>query len=395
MDRGRRQALSFVGSAPLLLASGIGNAAADRTPRDRPAYFSAYGAADGACGVAAFGADGGEILDAPLPARAHGISAHPGGDKAVAFARRPGTFAVVIRRRDGAGRARLLRSPPGRHFCGHGVHSRDGEFLFTTENDFHAGRGVVGVWRTRPTYRRAREFPSHGVGPHELVLSGDGSMLIVANGGILTHPDTGRRKLNVPTMSPSLAYIDPSDGRLARSLAFDEPRRRLLGIRHLAVAGGLVCLALQDEGPSGDPLPLVAFHGPDDAGLDLRPAPRAILRRMKGYTGSVAADSSGAYFAVTAPRGGVVTIWDAGRRELSASFDVADGSGVAAEGRPGRFLATSGAGGAALLDAATGRTAAVESRFLARLRWDNHLTRANDKRGSAESAFRNVSRVES
>ena len=55
----------------------------------------------------------------------------------------------------------------------------------------------------------------------------------------------------------------------------------------------------------------------------------------------------------------------------------------------------SGAGRAALLDAATGRMAAVESRFLARLRWDNHLTRANDAKGATESVFRNVSRVES
>ena len=376
MDRGRRRALSFVGSAPLFLASGIGSAAAGRTPRDRPIYFSAYGALDGAHGVAAFGADGGKVLDAPLPARAHGIAVHPDGDEAVAFARRPGTFAAVLRRRDGAGRARL-DSPPGRHFCGHGVYSADGEFLFTTENDFDAGRGVVGVWRTRPRYRRAREFPSHGIGPHELILSGDGATLIVANGGILTHPDTGRRKLNVPTMSPSLAYVDSSDGRLVESRAFGGPRRRLLGIRHLAVAAdGLVCLALQDEGPRGDPLPLVAFHRPGDAEIDLRPAPRAILRRMKGYTGSAAADSSGAYLAVTAPRGGMVAIWDVRRREPSAAFDLADGCGVAPEGRPGRFLATSGAGGAALLDAATGRAAAVGSRFLARRRWDNHLARA-------------------
>ena len=380
MDRGRRRALSFVGSAPLLLMPGVGDAAGSKTPRDQQLYFSAYGTTDGTYGVAAFGANGGKVLEAPLPGRAHGISVHPDGDEVVAFARRPGTFAAVFHPWNGAGRTHLS-TPPRRHFCGHGAYSMDGEFLFTTENDFEAGRGVIGVWRTRPNYRRVREFPSYGIGPHELILSENGSTLIVANGGILTHPDTGRRKLNVPTMSPSLAYISSSDGRLVESYTFDGPRRRLLSIRHLAAnADGLVCVALQDEGPRSDPVPLVAFHGPGDAGLDLRAAPRPTLRRMKGYTGAAALDSSGAYLAVSAPRGGLVTIWDVGRRELLTSLSLADGCGVAPAGRPGCFLISSGAGGAVRFDAATDRTAAVESPFLTRLRWDNHLSRASSRR---------------
>ena len=379
MDRGRRRALSFVGSAPLLLMPGIGDAAGSQTPRDQQLYFSAYGTTDGTYGVAAFGANGGKVLEAPLPGRAHGVSVHPDGDEVVAFARRPGTFAAVFNPWNGAGRTRLS-TPPRRHFCGHGAYSMDGEFLFTTENDFDAGRGVIGVWRTRPNYRRVREFPSYGIGPHELILSENDSTLIVANGGILTHPDTGRRKLNVPTMSPSLAYISSSDGRLVESHTFDGPRRRLLSIRHLAAnADGLVCLALQDEGPRSDPVPLVAFHGPGEAGLDLRAAPYRTLRRMKGYTGAAALDSSGAYLAVSAPRGGLVTIWDVGRRELLTSLYLADGCGVAPTGRPGCFLVSSGVGRAVRFDAATGRTAAVESPFLTRLRWDNHLTRAPNR----------------
>ena len=143
-------------------------------------------------------------------------------------------------------------------------------------------------------------------------------------------------------MSPSLAYISSSDGRLVESYTFDGPRRRLLSIRHLAAnADGLVCLALQDEGPRSDPVPLVAFHGPGEAGLDLRAAPHRTLRRMKGYTGAAALDSSGAYLAVSAPRGGLVTIWDVGRRELLTSLYLADGCGVAPTGRPGCFLVSS------------------------------------------------------
>ena len=42
---------------------------------------------------------------------------------------------------------------------------------------------------------RIGELASFGVGPHEVVLMPDGATLVVANGGIRTHPDRDRAKL--------------------------------------------------------------------------------------------------------------------------------------------------------------------------------------------------------
>ena len=93
-----------------------------------------------------------------------------------------------------------LSSVPGRHFFGHGAFSPDGRLLYATENDFDNARAVVGVYDVGSGFARIGEFGTQGVGAHELLLSPDGELLVVANGGIETHPDYGRAELNLDTM---------------------------------------------------------------------------------------------------------------------------------------------------------------------------------------------------
>jgi len=171
----------------------------------KPAYLSAARRLDGEfvlCGLS----DGGRItFEVSFPARGHAAAAHPIRAEAVAFARRPGTFAIVINCASGVHVAQL-QAPEGRHFYGHGAFSVDGSKLFTTENDYGAGRGIVGVWDATSGYQRIGEFDSGGVGPHDIKPMPGGDLLVVANGGIETHPETGRTKLNIPTC---LLYTSP------------------------------------------------------------------------------------------------------------------------------------------------------------------------------------------
>ena len=103
----------------------------------------------------------------PLPGRGHAAAAHPERAEAVAFARRPGTFAIVLDCMTGAVKT-TLESPEGRHFFGHGTFSADGQWLYTTENDYNAARGVVGVWDVNAGYVRVEEYDSGGIGPHDI-----------------------------------------------------------------------------------------------------------------------------------------------------------------------------------------------------------------------------------
>lgn len=312
-------------------------------------------------------ADGKVSPLAELPGRGHGGAFQPGGRHMVMFARRPGLFAFIFDRGSGAIR-HVLEGPPGRHFYGHGTYSPDGRLLYSTENDYDAERGVVGVWDAADGYRRVGEFDSFGIGPHDAALMPDGHTLVIANGGILTHPDTGRHKLNIPDMAPSLATVDVRSGE--RTGQWSLPREfHKLSIRHLArTRDAGVIAAMQYEGPASDTPPLVLRLGRD--GFGLMPAPRDVQRRMNNYAGSATADTSGALVAVSAPRGNLVTFWSHDGAYLS-SFEMPDGCGLASSARSREFLLSGGDGRLVRHRPDTGRI--LSERSVAGYHWDNHM----------------------
>lgn len=338
-------------------------------------YLGARRTKEGAFRVSAFTAQGVSHFDVALPGRGHSFAVRPDGAVAVHFARRPGRFARVL---DLTDRQVLgdIAAPEGRHFYGHGVFAANGALLYATENDYEAERGVVGVYDASAGYRRLGELSSHGVGPHDMRLLSDGVTLAVANGGIATRPDLPRVKLNLPTMAPSLVYLDRRDGRLLEEVRL-APELHQLSIRHLAVgAGDRVAMAMQYEGPFGDPVPLVALHRRGEQPLLLE-ASRPVLRRMKQYSGGAAFDRAGRVLAVSAPRGNRLVFWDALEGRFLSSVDLADGCGIAPAEAPGQFLASSGVGGVIVVDAASGTSRRLDSDFLDASQWDNHLMAAN------------------
>ncbi|MEM1345724.1 MAG: DUF1513 domain-containing protein, partial [Pseudomonadota bacterium] len=134
----------------------------------------------------ALDAEGQATVDLALPARGHAAAVHPHRARVVAFARRPGTFALVLDCATGRVEAELS-APEGRHFYGHGCYTADAGVLFTTENAYASGEGRIGLWDAT-THTRLGEVPSGGLGPHDMALLPDGRTLVVANGGIRTHP---------------------------------------------------------------------------------------------------------------------------------------------------------------------------------------------------------------
>ena len=345
-----------------------------------PIYLSARTDPAGGHRVSGFSACGAQRFDLPLPSRGHSFAVHPGKRVAVHFARRPGRFARVVDLVRGTIVCEF-ETPADRHFCGHGVFSPDGRLLYASENDFEGERGVIGVYDAEDDYRRVGELASHGIGPHDIQLLSDGETLVVANGGILTRPDLPGVKLNLPTMASSLCFVDRRDGALLQEHRLDRLLHRL-SIRHLAVGkDDTVAVAMQYQGPAGDLVPLVAVHGVErrwhvplrDRQLDLLQGPSGVLRAMKQYCGSVCFDSSGGVIAVSAPRGNIVTFWNAVSGDYLSSARVLDGSGVAPGVRSGEFLACSGRGGVAVIQAWSSDLRQLDFAFVKASRWDNHL----------------------
>lgn len=270
-----------------------------------PVAIGAARRGDGSHALIGLDATGQITFDIRLPGRGHAAAAHPGRAEAVAIARRPGTFARVIDCAAGTV-LQTLSAPAGRHFFGHGAFSADGNLLFTTENDYATGRGVVGVWDRSLGYGRVGEFASGGIGPHEIIRLPDGT-LAVANGGIRTHPDSGREKLNLDTMRSNLSILSPTGQVLDRAEV--EEDTRLNSLRHIAAFDdGTVACGLQWQGDPFAPPPLLALYRPGK-GLVAPQMDEFMPRLFDGYVGSVAT-SGPTSFTASSPRGGCVVEHD-------------------------------------------------------------------------------------
>ena len=326
-----------------------------------PVGLAAAQAPDGAHLLVGLTGAGDLAFQIPLPARGHAAAAHPTRAEAVAIARRPGTFAKVIDCGSGAV-LKTLAAPKGRHFYGHGAFSADGHLLFTTENQFATGEGRIGVWDRSLGYRRIDEFPSSGIGPHE-ILRLSSVNLAVANGGIRTHPATGREKLNLESMHANLSVFSPSGQLLDQA---QTPRtEHQNSLRHIAEgADGRVICGFQWQGdPYAAPQLLAFYRG---AG-QLTPSRLSedALHGLNAYVGSVCALGP-AHFAATSPRGGRVLITDhAGT--LTAAFRAEDVCGLVATGS--EVLATSGLGHILRLGPQGLATPSTHP-----LKFDNHIT---------------------
>jgi len=349
--RGFLASLVAAGAAPRLGWAAVGN----------PSFLAAARDADGSFALYGLDTRGAATFHVPLPARGHAGAGHPHRAEAVAFARRPGAFALVLDCAQGRVLHRL--SPPeGRQFNGHGVFSADGKALFTSEQRSDTSEGVIGVWDAAAGYTRVGEFPSGGIGPHDLRLMPDGDMLFVANGGIATDP-TDRRKLNLPTMRPNLTYLSRA-GSIADQVEL-APDLRQNSIRHLAVRrDGLVGFAMQWEGEPGSATPLLGLHRPGRAPV-LAQAPLADELAMQGYAGSVAFSGEGGEIAITSPRGGRLHRFSDDGAFLGA-LSRADVCGLAPMGNG--YLASDGLGGLVAIEAA-----APTALARADCAWDNHL----------------------
>ncbi len=341
LQTNRRTFLTGIG-AGLFLAAGPGFAQGGEA--ERILFASAGKRPDGSFVAVLFDENGRETFSVPLPDRGHDITLDRPRDRAVAFARRPGNFAVAF---DSQGRREpdFFTAPEGRHFYGHGAFTKDGKLLYASENDYDGVKGVIGVYDATDRFKRIGELSSHGLGPHEILLMPDGRTLAVANGGIETHPDFGREKLNLATMAPSLAFIDLDTGNLLEKHALS-PELHQLSIRHMdADANGRIFFGGQYEGNKAD-LPPLLGTGAQGEDVRLFDMPRELIGGFRNYIGSVRVSADNATFAATSPKGGCAIIFDAhsgnaievlNRRDACGLSSVGEGFYVASENGIGAF----------------------------------------------------------
>ncbi|MBL4786306.1 MAG: DUF1513 domain-containing protein [Cohaesibacteraceae bacterium] len=305
----------------------------------------------------------------PLQGRGHDVAFSPDGRILVAPARRPGNFCLVASTSNSFA-PRIITAPIGRHFYGHGVFSKNGHFYFTTENDFENAIGIIGIYDVNRGFMRIGEYRSYGVGPHDIAILPDGKTIVVANGGIETHPDYGRAKLNLPLMKPSLAYIDVENGNQV-DLAILHDNLHKLSIRHLTViANGTVWFGCQFQGSKLESPALIGHHRMGEP-IAMTHLPDELAGQLKNYIGSITGNSAGDIVAASAPRGNLVLFWNTVTGAYLGNKSMKDGCGIAATSDNG-FLLSSGSGKIAATAISPGSLTTLSSR--PDISWDNHMT---------------------
>lgn len=350
----RRAFLTAAGGAFL---AGLAPRAAAALASTDAVYASAYLDGYQNFGVALLAEDGTVLHRYDLPERGHDAVFSPDGETLVVFARRPGTFAAAIDMRRES-EPLIIHAPEGRHYYGHGCFSPDGKLLFSTENDYDNARGTIGIYDATDGFRRIGEFFSGGIGPHDMTVLPDGRTMLIANGGLETHPDYGRAVLNVATMKPNLAFVDLADYSVlsAHELA---PDLHKLSIRHLAMMDdGTTWFATQNQGDIHQPLPLAGSISPDGE-VRLLDLPEDDLRLMRGYIGSVAFNDRSGSVVFTSPQGNVAFEVKCDTGAICNRVDLPDICGAVERGAG--FLLSSGMG---MLDG-----------HKTDLSWDNHIAR--------------------
>lgn len=356
----------LAGGAASVVAGGA--VARARAETSSALYAAARRGVDGHYSAALFTDEGRDVRAVPLPGRGHDITVSPIDRTCVVFARRPGNFAVAF----SADRRRaplVFTTPADRHFYGHGVFSRDGRLLYATENDFEGARGVIGVYDVGAGYRRIGEFASGGIGPHDLALVGDAPVLVIANGGLIEHPDfgDGRRIPNPNSIETTLAYVDLRTGDLLERHGLGAAGA--LSLRHLDVArDGTVIIGAQiARGPAG--AEALVYRHRRQRPLETIPLPAEAAHGLSGYVSSVACDRAGDFVAVTSSKGARAIVLDIASGTLVRTYPLDDVSGIAPAAAPADFLVTAGTGRVAMI---AGRDDAHMAGASTPWRWDNH-----------------------
>jgi hypothetical protein len=338
---------------------------------DGERYLSAAATLMGRYALVAVDGDGAIQFDLDLAARGHGLAVRPGSSEAICFGRRPGSFALAIDTVAGEVVTEIPAAPQ-RHFSGHGLFAPGGDLLLATENDEERHQGMIGLYDARDGYKRIGEFPTFGIGPHDVALLPDGRTLVIANGGIdKRHDDVGDRDL--PDIRSDLVYADWQAETLLERVTL-EPQFARLSLRHLAISeAGDVAVAMQDSAEEAPNLewPLGFLQRPGSAPRLLPPPPGG-WAQLRGYSGAAAVDRGGGLVALSSPRGNCIGLWDETGAALE-TFAIHDGCGLTATRRVGEILVSSGSGElfAVSRDADRPLPRGANGEF----RFDNHMVR--------------------
>jgi hypothetical protein len=279
--------------------------------------------------------------------------------------RSPSRYGLAITRLHDSPTECWFEAMDGRHFHGHACFSQDNTLLYTTENDYASGAGKLGVRLVAENFRQIDEMDLDGIGPHDLLLMPDGKHVVVAIGGIQTHPDQPDTVLNLETMVSGLHYVNLAKGTISSRHDCPYPQ---LSVRHLALdKRGKVWFGCQYEGLATDRVPLAGTHAPGQPDLRFIQVEQDTWQSHRQYVGSIAYCVHTDTVAMTSPKGSCISFWQSHPPAFLGLTAADDICAIAALSPDGSWIAGTGKG--RLLKITQREAITIDT---APIQWDNH-----------------------
>ena len=300
----------------------------------------------------------------PVDHRCHSLALSKKHNTVSFVDRRPGEF-IYVYDFNSLDRVQVISRPEGFRFYGHAVLNVDESLLFVTANNLSTLEGRILVYDIETNYSLVDNISSGGIGPHEIVRHPDKDIFYICNGGLKTHPDSGREILNFETMAPNLTLFD-NEKREVKSFELENSK---LSIRHIEVNHhGDAFIGVQDKDFfPGEGQAMVAFYDFDKDSLYQDSDSSELHLLSEGYVASVSMDGDSKLGLATCPKSDLVGVWDLEALSLKETIDCKEASGVCYSKDLGAFVITNGSG-----EVYSYKEGSLKFLFQAPFQWDNH-----------------------
>ncbi len=242
------------------------------------------------------------ISDFAVPYEVHLATLFPDQKSILVCSRKPGA-SLLKYSLDGKLEAELPHLK-NQHFEGHGIFSIDEKYIYATASDFELKSGRL-LKLNSQDLSLITDYSSGGIGPHELVWQSD-KHIAIANTGVLTHPDSGRKILNLADMQSTVVLFDSQQEEIIHQWQVPE---QALSARHLdRMDNGDLVIGCQYKKKDQRP-PCIAFANIEKGLVFAEPRNENLYWGMKGYTASIKGIPNSPYAMITNPQGHLLTKW--------------------------------------------------------------------------------------
>ena len=247
------------------------------------------------------------ISDFNVPDEVHLATLYPDGKSILVCSRKPN--ASLLKYSLSGELIAELKPLPNQHFEGHCIFSADEKFIYATASDFQQtaadkqGRLLI---LNSSDLSIISDHSSGGIGPHELVWQSE-SLIAIANTGVITHPDSGRKILNIDNIQSNVALYNTTSKKI--DYHWEVPLQGL-SARHLdRIQDGTLIIGCQYKKQDKRP-PCIAFAqiGKSLSFADIKN--ESFHWQMQGYTASIKAIPNSNKALITNPRGHFLSQWE-------------------------------------------------------------------------------------